>query len=124
MFDHAVAVLHDGADQRVWVPLRWLGKCWGRFCGGLVGGAAIAALSTGFMATTALAQEVTLKLRQFLPAQANVPKLILDVWPDNIERDSGGRIKIDRYPSMQLKRFAFNLRHIQQPEDSSSILAG
>ncbi len=48
------------------------------------------------------AQEVTLKLHQFLPAQANVPKLILDVWADNVEAASGNRIKIDRYPSMQL----------------------
>ncbi len=69
---------------------------------GAVGAAAIAALSVGFGATSAMAQEVTLKLHQFLPAQANVPKLILDVWADNIEKDSGGRIKIDRYPSMQL----------------------
>jgi TRAP-type C4-dicarboxylate transport system substrate-binding protein len=69
---------------------------------GLVGGAAIAALATGFMATSALAQEVTLKLHQFLPSQANVPKLVLDVWADSVEKDSGGRIKIDRYPSMQL----------------------
>ena len=69
---------------------------------GFMGGAAIAALSTGLMATSALAQEVTLKLHQFLPAQANVPKLVLDVWADNVEKDSGGRIKVDRYPSMQL----------------------
>lgn len=69
---------------------------------GFVGGAAIAALATGFTATSAMAQEVTLKLHQFLPAQANVPKLVLDVWADNVEKDSGGRIKVDRYPSMQL----------------------
>jgi len=69
---------------------------------GLVGGAAIAALATGFTTTAALAQEVTLKLHQFLPAQANVPKLVLDVWADNVEKDSGGRIKVERYPSMQL----------------------
>ncbi len=64
----------------------------------LLGGAAAAAvLSTG-----ASAQEITLKLHQFLPAQANVPKLILDVWADRIEAKSEGRIKIDRFPSMQL----------------------
>lgn len=68
----------------------------------LAGAAAVAALSTGFAATSAMAQEVTLKLHQFLPAQANVPKLILDVWADKVEADSDGRIKIDRYPSMQL----------------------
>lgn len=65
-----------------------------------LGLAAVAALAlTG---TSALAQEVTLKLHQFLPAQANVPTLILDVWADKIEAESNGRIKIDRFPSMQL----------------------
>lgn len=65
---------------------------------GALGGMALAALA----GTQVLAQEVTLKLHQFLPAQANVPKLILDVWADNVERDSAGRIKVDRFPSMQL----------------------
>ncbi|AFO89175.1 TRAP transporter substrate-binding protein [Phaeobacter inhibens] len=61
---------------------------------------AVALMAMG--ATSAMAQEVTLKLHQFLPAQANVPKLILDVWADKVEASSDGRIKIDRYPSMQL----------------------
>ena len=64
----------------------------------LLGGAALAAMA----ATGAMAQEVTLKMHQFLPAQANVPKLILDVWADKIEAASEGRIKIDRFPAMQL----------------------
>lgn len=68
----------------------------------VVTGAAVAALVAGLSGTAATAQEVTLKLHQFLPPQANVPKLVLDVWADNVEEDSGGRIKIDRYPSMQL----------------------
>ncbi|CTQ49036.1 TRAP transporter substrate-binding protein [Jannaschia donghaensis] len=63
----------------------------------LVGAAAFAVA-----AWPAAAQEVTLKLHQFLPAQANVPKLILDVWADKVEIASDGRIKIERYPSMQL----------------------
>lgn len=49
-----------------------------------------------------LAQEVTLKMHQFLPAQANVPKLVLDVWAKDVEEASGGRIKVEHYPSMQL----------------------
>jgi TRAP-type C4-dicarboxylate transport system substrate-binding protein len=49
-----------------------------------------------------MAQEVTLRLHQFLPAQANVPALVLDVWADQVEEASGGRIEIERYPSMQL----------------------
>ncbi|UWQ32697.1 TRAP transporter substrate-binding protein [Leisingera sp. M527] len=67
----------------------------------LLGAAGAAALAM-FGAMPAFAQEVTLKLHQFLPAQANVPKLILDVWADNVEESSGGRIKVDRFPSMQL----------------------
>lgn len=66
--------------------------------GGVVGCAFAAALSV----VPAAAQEVTLKLHQFLPPQANVPKLVLDVWADKVEADSNGRIKVDRYPSMQL----------------------
>lgn len=62
---------------------------------------AAAVLSLGF-GGVASAQEVTLTLHQFLPPQANVPKLILDVWADNVEEASEGRIKIDRFPSMQL----------------------
>ena len=64
----------------------------------LMGAAAAMALSAG----GAMAQEVTLKLHQFLPAQANVPKLVLDVWADSVEEASEGRIKVDRFPSMQL----------------------
>ncbi|RED18253.1 TRAP transporter substrate-binding protein [Pontivivens insulae] len=65
---------------------------------GAVSAAAMLALS----ASTAAAQEYTLKLHQFLPAQANVPASILDVWADNVEEASEGRIEIERYPSMQL----------------------
>lgn len=65
-------------------------------------GAVAAGAMLAMTATGALAQEVTLKLHQMLPAQAAVPSLILDVWADKVEADSGGRIKIDRYPAMQL----------------------
>lgn len=64
----------------------------------LAAGAALTALSSG----GAFAQEVTLKLHQFLPAQANVPKDVLDVWADNVEEQSEGRIKVERYASMAL----------------------
>ncbi len=65
---------------------------------GLAAGVAMSALAAG----GAFAQEVTLKLHQFLPAQANVPAQVLDVWADNIEKDSDGRIKVDRYAAMAL----------------------
>jgi len=63
------------------------------------------ALATaGWLAGTMLAaaQEVTLRLHQFLPAQANVPRHVLDPWADRIEQESGGRIKIERYAAMTL----------------------
>lgn len=63
-------------------------------------GAAFAALAASM--SMASAQDVVLKLHQFLPAQANVPNHILHVWADKVEADSGGRIKIERYPAMQL----------------------
>lgn len=64
--------------------------------------AAAAAVTMCMSALPALAQDVTLRLHQFLPPQANVPKLVLDVWADKIEADSDGRIKIERFPAMQL----------------------
>ncbi|WP_323034735.1 TRAP transporter substrate-binding protein [Pararhodobacter sp.] len=65
---------------------------------GLMGAAASLALTAG----AANAQEFTLRMHQFLPAQANVPVQVLDVWADAVERDSGGRIEIERYASMAL----------------------
>ncbi|WP_421904568.1 TRAP transporter substrate-binding protein [Mameliella sp.] len=65
-------------------------------------GAIFGALVAATSAMPLAAQDVTLVLHQFLPAQANVPKLILDVWADKVEADSNGRIEIERYPAMQL----------------------
>jgi TRAP-type C4-dicarboxylate transport system substrate-binding protein len=67
-----------------------------------IAGAAVALMAAGGIAGGATAQEVTLRLHQFLPAQSVVPAQILDVWADRVEQDSNGRIKIDRFPSMQL----------------------
>ncbi len=63
---------------------------------------ASAFLGVTLAASSVAAEEVTLKMHQFLPAQANVPKYVLDVWADKVEKESGGRIQIDHYPSMQL----------------------
>ncbi|MCK7613006.1 TRAP transporter substrate-binding protein [Roseibium sediminicola] len=68
----------------------------------LAAAAAVSAIALAGTASSSFAQEVTLRMHQFLPAQANVPKNILDPWADKIEAESGGRIKIERYPSMQL----------------------
>ena len=62
----------------------------------------LALLAAVLWGSSAAAQEVTLRLHQFLPAQSVVPAQVLDVWADNVEKDSGGRIKVNRFPSMQL----------------------
>jgi TRAP-type C4-dicarboxylate transport system substrate-binding protein len=59
---------------------------------------ALAALSS----TTALAQEVTLRLHQLLPLQATIPAKAIQPWIEKVQEESGGRIKIDHFPSMQL----------------------
>lgn len=48
------------------------------------------------------AQEVVLRMHHFLPANSFVPAEILTPWADQIEADSDGRIKIERYDSMAL----------------------
>ncbi|HPE59332.1 MAG TPA: TRAP transporter substrate-binding protein [Thiolinea sp.] len=65
-------------------------------------GLAAALVSLALGSAPALAADVTLKLHQFLPAQANVPKHVLDVWARKVEEESQGRIKVNHFPSMQL----------------------
>jgi len=65
-------------------------------------GALAATLCLPLLGAGAQAADVTLRLHQFLPAQANVPAHILDVWADQVEADSEGRIEVQRFPSMQL----------------------
>jgi TRAP-type C4-dicarboxylate transport system substrate-binding protein len=62
---------------------------------------AAAALATA-TSLGAFAQEVTLRLHQFLPPQGTVPSKALTPWAKKIEEESKGRIKIQLYPSMQL----------------------
>jgi TRAP-type C4-dicarboxylate transport system substrate-binding protein len=54
------------------------------------------------LALSVHAQEVVLKLHQMLPAQAPVPSKVLVPWMEKIEAESGGRIKFEHYPAMQL----------------------
>ena len=61
----------------------------------------VSAASLAF-AAPALAADYEFNLQSFLPAPATIPAKIIDVWADQIEADSEGQIKINRYPSMQL----------------------
>lgn len=67
---------------------------------------AVAAASVAMPAllrvTRANAQEVTLRMHHFLPPVSNGHARFLRPWADKVQADSGGRIKIDIFPSMQL----------------------
>ncbi len=60
------------------------------------------ALTAATLSTVSVAQEVTLRLHQFLPPPAPVPKLILKPWAENVEKASDGRIKIEHFDAMAL----------------------
>ena len=62
-----------------------------------------AAMATGLtLSASAFAQEVTLKLHQMLPPQATIPAHALKPWAEKVEKESGGRIKVDEYDAMAL----------------------
>lgn len=64
--------------------------------------AAIAVSALGFSSAGVIAQEVTLRMHQFLPPQANVPAEILIPWAEQIGEASGGRIKVEVFSAMSL----------------------
>jgi len=67
----------------------------------LLQGAAAAIL--GAPALSGLAQQsVTLKFHTFMAPQSNVWLTMHKPWMDKVEKDSGGRIKFEAYPAMQL----------------------
>jgi len=54
------------------------------------------------LATPVLAQELTLKVHHFWPPAAMPPTKILQPWCDKIAADSGGKLKCQIFPAMQL----------------------
>lgn len=62
---------------------------------GVVGGLVLSMASAN-------AQQVTLRVHHFLPAQAPVPANFITPWAQKIETESEGRIKVEVFPSMQL----------------------
>ncbi len=63
-------------------------------------GAVMGAAAT--LSGAANAQEVTLKLHHLLPPVSHAHKNMLAPWAEKVAKESGGRIKIDIYPAMQL----------------------
>ena len=73
-----------------------------RISRGFLSGVVLLAAAIGPVAGTALAQQVTLKLHHFVPAQSNQQKFWFEPWAKKLEQESGGRLKVEIYPSMQL----------------------
>jgi TRAP-type transport system periplasmic protein len=62
-----------------------------------------AAVALGAPGLGALAQQaVTLKFHTFMAPQSNVWLNMHKAWMEKVEKDSGGRIKFEAYPAMQL----------------------
>jgi TRAP-type C4-dicarboxylate transport system substrate-binding protein len=66
----------------------------------------IVQLAAALLATAGLsaahAQDVVLKIHHFLPPQATIQAQVFVPWCDKIGKESGGRIKCQIYPAMQL----------------------
>ena len=67
----------------------------------LIQGAAAAVLGTPGLSGFAQ-QSVTLKFHTFMAPQSNVWLSMHKPWMEKVEKDSGGRIKFEAYPAMQL----------------------
>jgi TRAP-type C4-dicarboxylate transport system substrate-binding protein len=50
----------------------------------------------------AAAQETTLRLHHFLPAVSNVHRFFLQPWAQKVQAESGGKLRIQIFPAMQL----------------------
>lgn len=62
----------------------------------------LAALVLGAALQSAQAADVTLRVHQMLPPQAAIPAKGLLPWAEKVEKESGGRIKVQHFPTMQL----------------------
>ena len=62
----------------------------------------VAAIFAALAALPASAQDVTLKVHHFWPPGAMPPSTLLVPWCDKVAKDSGGRLKCQMYPAMQL----------------------
>lgn len=59
-------------------------------------------VALGLLSAPALAQEVTLRFQHFVSPNSANPKYFITPWAEKVERESGGRIKVEIYPFMQL----------------------
>ena len=63
---------------------------------------AIGLVCATLLAGSAMAQQVTLRLHQFLPPQATIPAKAIIPWAQKVEKESGGKIKVQMFHAMQM----------------------
>jgi TRAP-type C4-dicarboxylate transport system substrate-binding protein len=61
-----------------------------------------AAVALGAMTVVSHAQDVTLKLHQMLPPQATIPAKAILPWIEKVQKESGGKLKVEKYDAMAL----------------------
>ena len=64
--------------------------------------ALVGAMAFGVTAGAAMAQEVTLRFQHFISPKSSMSTDFFQPWADAIFEQSGGRLKIEIYPAMQL----------------------
>lgn len=68
----------------------------------LAAAALVAGMAMVPLSAEVQAQDVTLKLHQFLALRATIPARFLTPWIEKVQQESGGRIAVQHFPSMQL----------------------
>jgi len=63
---------------------------------------ALSAVLATATATSALAQDITLRFQHFVSPLSSNPTYFMAPWAEKIGKDSGGRIKVELFPAMQL----------------------
>ena len=65
-------------------------------------GRLLGAFGLALLAPTAYADEVMLKVSHFLPPNSGAQQAVIQPWCEKLAADSGGRLKCQIYPAMQL----------------------
>ena len=68
----------------------------------LLSAAALSATLGGLTLPAAHAEEITLRFHQMLPSMATIPRMAIKPWIADVEKASGGTLKIKQYDSMVL----------------------
>ncbi|MCP4042840.1 MAG: TRAP transporter substrate-binding protein [Gammaproteobacteria bacterium] len=55
-----------------------------------------------FVTTPAIAAEITLRVHHFLGTESTPHKSLIEPWARRVEKDSGGKIKVEIHPAMTL----------------------